>query len=91
MLSQAVQYLAELLAQSRALQFTFHRGSSQDSAPSQHKSSLRVHNHDEYLANHRTLKNQPNSTLPYPAKAEFPLDFPFRVAKISPLMRQRNH
>ena len=87
MLSQAEQYLAELLAQNRALQFTFHRGSSQDSAPSQHKNSLRAHNHDEYLANHRTLKNQPSSTLPYPARAKFPLDFPFRGAKISPLMR----
>lgn len=87
MLSQAVQYLAELLAQNRALQFIFYKDSSQDSAPSQHKNSLRAHNHDEYLANHRTLKNQPSSTLPYPAKAKFPLDFPFRVAKISPLMR----
>ena len=86
MLSQAVQYLAELPVQNRALQLTVHRGSSQDSAPSQHKNSLRAHNHGEYLANHRTLKNQPSSTLPYPAKAEFPLDFLFRVAKISPLM-----
>ena len=87
MLSQAEQYLAELLAQNRALQFTFHRGSSQDSAPSQNKNSLRAHNHGGYLANHRTLKNQPSSTLPYPAKAKFPLDFLFRAAKISPLMQ----
>ena len=86
MLSQAEQYLAELLAQNRALQFTVHRGSSLSSAPSQHKNSLKAHNHDEYLANHRTLKNQPNSTLPYPAKAKFPLDFPFRGAKISSLI-----
>ena len=86
MLSQAEQYLAELPVQNRALQFTFHRGSSQDSAPSQHKNSLKAHNHGEYLVNHRTLKNQPSSTLPYPAKAEFPLDFLFRGAKISPLM-----
>lgn len=91
MLSQAVQYLAELPVQNRALQLTVHRGSSQDSAPSQHKNSLKAHNHDEYLANHRTLKNQPSSTLPYPAKAKFPLDFLFRGAKISPLMRQQNH
>lgn len=87
MLSQAEQYLAELPVQNRALQLTVHRGSSQDSAPSQHKNSLKAHNHDEYLANHRTLKNQPSSTLPYPAKAKFPLDFLFRGAKISPLMQ----
>ena len=87
MLSQAVQYLAELLAQNRALQLTVHRGSSLSSAPSQHKNSLRAHNHDEYLANHRTLKNQPSSTSPYPAKAKFPLGFLFRAAKISPLKR----
>ena len=87
MLSQAVQYLAELLAQNRALQSPFHTDSSQDSAPSQHRNSLRAHNHGEYLANHRTLKNQPSSTSPYPAKAKFPLDFLFRVAKISPLMQ----
>ena len=87
MLSQVVQYLAELLAQNRALQLTVHRGSSQDSAPSQHKNSLKAHNHGEYLANHRTLKNQLNSTLPYPAKAKFPLDFLFRVKKISSLMQ----
>ena len=87
MLSQVVQYLAELVAQNRALQFTVHTGSSLSSAPSQHKNSLKAHNHGEYLANHRTLKNQPNSTLPYPAKAKSPLDFPFQGAKISPLMQ----
>ena len=87
MLSQAVQYLAELLAQNRASQFTVHTDSSLSSVPSQHRNSLKVHNHDEYLANHRTLKNQPNSTLPYPAKAKFPLDFLFQGAKISPLMQ----
>ena len=87
MLSQAEQYLAELLAQNRALQLTVHRGSSLRSAPSQHKNSLKGHNHDEYLANHRTLKNQLSSTLPYPARAKFPLVFLFRAAKISPLMR----
>ena len=86
MLSQVVPYLAELLAQNRALQYLFYTDSSQDSVPSQHKNSLRAHNHGEYLANHRTLKNQPNSTLPYPAKAKFPLDFLFQGAKISPLM-----